>query len=384
MLAFEEASLPEKLVLTGPFTFTSPTVYLAHHAITGLKMKFSSEGEEEEVSTTRPPGIIPIPASEVYSMRPKLGSFNGSGLDYAHLVAQGNFDPDLEFKGEYETKQFDFGNLQDPVPASLYYDGRNEDCWGKQSHCRIITDDTYQPRLVFKNRVWASFLPDAFECQRPEFVDPPIALQPAYQLKGPVITAVASEARHPVPISTIIAQPGSQVQGSLIDPTAAAGDGSAAGRVPAVGQEGHKEITVEGGIDRSRGNGDGTGEHDPSPFSNAPHGGMPVKRPSDLNNAVDPQSSLHSVKTSPVRTISSVTVGSHTISVAYSEGSLVAAYMGTSTLHIGDSATVGGKVVNIGKNDVRVDGTVPRSSDATMLQVSMVCTIGLLLVALAL
>jgi hypothetical protein len=78
------------------------------------------------------------------------------------------------------------------------------------------------------------------------FFDPPIDLKPAYQLTAPAITAVTSEATHLMPIVTGVAQPESQVQRSLIGPTAAAGDGTAARKLSIKGQEGHKGIAIEG------------------------------------------------------------------------------------------------------------------------------------------
>jgi hypothetical protein len=73
---------------------------------------------------------------------------------------------------------FDFGQIQDPVPASVYYNART-DCRGTQTHCGTITDDSYSPNLVLKNKVWFSMMPpEAFGCLRPLIVDPPIALKP--------------------------------------------------------------------------------------------------------------------------------------------------------------------------------------------------------------
>jgi hypothetical protein len=96
----------------------------------------------------RSAGVIPLAAEDVYSVRPRADLFKRRP-HYAQLVAKGEFQPSdppgNRFEGfsyAEEMVPFNFANLQDPVPASVYYDARFEDCWGKQSHCGTITDDT--------------------------------------------------------------------------------------------------------------------------------------------------------------------------------------------------------------------------------------------------
>jgi hypothetical protein len=55
---------------------------------------------------------------------------------------------------------------------------RFEDCWGKQSHCQTITDDTYRPILAFDERVWHDLLTDVLPCSIQLVVDPAIQLTP--------------------------------------------------------------------------------------------------------------------------------------------------------------------------------------------------------------
>jgi hypothetical protein len=69
--------------------------------------------------------------------------------------------------------------------------------------------------------------------------------------------------------------------------------------------------------------------------------GRPPIGPSGSNN----RSGLRSVK-----------VGSRTVSASFSSGFLVAAYIGTSTLQAGKSATINGKVVFVGKSGIFADG----------------------------
>jgi hypothetical protein len=223
-------------VLSGPWTFTYPSVYLAHHAITHSRMKQRDNWDNTAwFSTTAPAGIIPLHTSDIYSVHLKLGVFNGSGVDYARRVARGEFEPFLDLKGwattdeeimeesgstkankkfrsedTYETYPFNFGDLQDPVPASLYFNGRT-DCWGQQSHCATITGDTYRPRIKLKNRIWASLLPQGFDCRRLQFVDPPIRLQTMDLTERPTLHPITTIQQSEA-LSTTTAEPIGQMR----------------------------------------------------------------------------------------------------------------------------------------------------------------------------
>jgi hypothetical protein len=140
----------------------------------------------------RPAGIMELKSEEVYTMIPARDRANLSGLAYAQSVANGTFSQENEWYEQwdvrvgrslphvYHQKQLplDFGDMEDPVPASLYYDAKAEECWGEQIHCRTITDGTYRPRLAFNEKFWASALPGWNSCSWPTVVDPPIALSP--------------------------------------------------------------------------------------------------------------------------------------------------------------------------------------------------------------
>jgi hypothetical protein len=169
-------------VLKGPFTFTSLTVYLAHHAIVGQTMTQFPGNFTPVWGTTmiRSAGIVPLRADQVSSVRPlRQNALQMSGLAYAQLVANGTYDQ-AQYSNRWEMSSFNFAHLQNPVPASVYYDARSNDCWGglKQSHCGTITDDTFRPQLAFGNKVWASIASDWFDCYQPGLVDPAIVLHP--------------------------------------------------------------------------------------------------------------------------------------------------------------------------------------------------------------
>ncbi|KAF2436103.1 hypothetical protein EJ08DRAFT_226180 [Tothia fuscella] len=169
----EDAStLISSSVLSGPFTFTSPAVYLAHHAVTSIRSSFfasNSFGMLPISSSTRPAGIVALDPSDVYSIRPKYDNhdFNVSAQRLVRRVRHGPLDIPRDERGnelkDVEILPFNYGDLQNPVPARLYYELR-KDCIGIQTHCGTITDDTYRPKLAFENRVWLSLFPDAFEC----------------------------------------------------------------------------------------------------------------------------------------------------------------------------------------------------------------------------
>jgi hypothetical protein len=183
-------------VLTGNFTFIRPTVYLAHHAITAQSRwtyldyrQYNLSGIQTYVSISNKiqasAGIIPLNPEDIFSIRERHGNPK-RGLEYAQLVSRGQFNPKLITHATYgygpdvhETLPFEFAALGDPVPASVYYDARSDDCWGKQSHCGTIVDGSYRPRLWVNNSVWESFVPDdARDCGFPLLYDPPIALSP--------------------------------------------------------------------------------------------------------------------------------------------------------------------------------------------------------------
>jgi hypothetical protein len=181
------------MTLTGPFTFTYPTVYLAHQAIS--RTEYRSYGPGFGVgpviigmipaTVVRNAGVIPLRQDDVYS---EIRTFRNEigGLDYAQKVARGQFQPIFvpndvqDHKDEngtvylpYSVQSFDFGQLKDPVPASVYYNARFEDCWGSQSHCETITAGNYRPRLALKNRVWFSLMSEHFSCNMRILNDPP-------------------------------------------------------------------------------------------------------------------------------------------------------------------------------------------------------------------
>lgn len=173
-------------VMNGPFTFTSPTIYLAHHPITFKYADFSNLPSPTSRLSVRSAGIVELKSKDVSS----ISSGRNPGVDfsavesdpkydmeYASLVAGGKFRKTRGMYGAAYTLPLDFADLQDPVPAWAYFDARSDDCWGKQTHCGTITDDSYRPRLVIDPSVWAPMAdPNYGQCHMPDLVDPAVAL----------------------------------------------------------------------------------------------------------------------------------------------------------------------------------------------------------------
>jgi hypothetical protein len=268
------------------------------------------------------------------------------------LVASGAFDEKgvVDLFRQYDVRSFDFGHLQNPVPASLYYDARADDCWAlKQTHCGTITDDTYRPRLAFPNKVWASIMPNAFDCIRPQFVDPPVALRPAYtsRLESPTVSAYVSELGSAAHLPTVIAQPEGRDPGSWPTPTAGSISENRGGRNP--------------GDEYSPGSGDQGYLLNKDGYSMY-SGGNP--RPSGEGSSPERVGwgNAGGVDLGP---FASVRVGSSILSASFLSGSFVAAYVGTATINKGQSTTIDGQVVFAGKNGVLIDGTVVLSARST-------------------
>jgi hypothetical protein len=186
------------LLLSENFTFTSPNLYLAHHPITGrvreqrityIRNKDGSVTSSSKPAVTsnfnKPAGIYQIDPEHIFTIQPWNDRISS---DYVSLVAHGKFTPGtIRFVRGLETTKvvhLAITDLPNPVPASVYYNARSDDCWGEQSHCRTITDDSFRPKLVIDGLSWADLvLPRPKDganwiCALPELVDPPISLVP--------------------------------------------------------------------------------------------------------------------------------------------------------------------------------------------------------------
>jgi hypothetical protein len=182
-------------VLPGPFTFTSPSIYIAHRAISAM-YRHMPEWSQWDVTTLRPDGVWALNQEDVYSQRP-VKYYTEDGLQYAKLVAQGKYNPDPSWRDwGKETVPVDFANLIEPVPASVYYDARWDDCYGiSQTHCATITEDSYRPRIAIKDSAWRSIAGKHSLCSMPFLNDPPIILRIESTIAAPSIPAFTTAAR---------------------------------------------------------------------------------------------------------------------------------------------------------------------------------------------
>ena len=180
-------------VMYGNWTFWSPTVYLAHHPITRMDQFFYMSQNISEPFTKGSiiysPGVFPLLPQHVYTvapLRPDVAVLNG--VEYARKAAKGEYDP-LHSAESFISTAFplNYDHLREPVPASLYYNARTSDCWGKQSHCSRITDGSFRPLLSLHPDVWESLAAinlggplsmELYPCQLPLLVDPPLVLNP--------------------------------------------------------------------------------------------------------------------------------------------------------------------------------------------------------------
>jgi hypothetical protein len=153
----------------GNFTFTSPAVYVAHRSIdrivyiSSMDVHWPTTFVWGTVTRVRTAGIIPIAASDVFPARSASSLLTASGVEYAQLVANGSYIPMLDrqpHKKRYTYEPMTFGDLEEPMPASLYYNARSIDFWGKQSHwnnngTRISAQATPRP-IGVEVSVWRS------------------------------------------------------------------------------------------------------------------------------------------------------------------------------------------------------------------------------------
>jgi len=193
------STVPE-VVLKGPFTFISPSVYVAHR-------QMSVDGVFHDLTRSRtsyPAGLLTFLPDEIHSVVYRwtpLRSTNKSARAEGIYPSRSALD--------IKTLPFNYANLENPVPARVYAEGMKSE--GFIDDYATITDDSYRPRLIFNTAPWANNgYPELSGCANPDFVDPPIALRPVYTIKVPVITAFASKSEPFRADATRAAQPSIQ------------------------------------------------------------------------------------------------------------------------------------------------------------------------------
>jgi hypothetical protein len=172
-------------VLSGPWTFVSPTVYMAHHAITlttnnKYYLPYTIQNESRPLTTTvYKANVVPVDKADVFTFT----HLYSKQSNWAQLIAQGKFSyapytkPMVGYDWYERTTRvpLNFRDLLNPVPATKYYDAR-EDCMGIQTHCGTISDNTYRPSIVVNLGAYRKYMPENYPCVIPNLVDPAIAL----------------------------------------------------------------------------------------------------------------------------------------------------------------------------------------------------------------
>jgi hypothetical protein len=189
--------------LSGTWTFTSPTVYVVHRPMTANilfeSITFGDGGFTTVKASTvpvpfRPSGVFGVKETDLTLLHPVHRNQRvKNGVEYARQIANGEFQPMMTSRWPFDlytalvsARPFNPLDIQEPIPASNYFDGKNEECWGIQSHCRTITADYYRPHIAINRRAFESLLPKSaltynsvdWQCTIPTLIDPPIAIRP--------------------------------------------------------------------------------------------------------------------------------------------------------------------------------------------------------------
>jgi hypothetical protein len=175
----------EPSVLTGSWIVTSPDILLAHRPM--VLTSYTHEPGRGEfgdairtVSTLRSAGIITLQPQDVYSRTEPVFRTKG-GIDEARMMANGSWRlaADRLVTGwlnfPVQTVPVNFAHLQNPVPASIYF-GAESQCWGEQTHCGTIIDDSYRFKMEIASRVWRTLVPEHQFCMKPDLIVSPMIL----------------------------------------------------------------------------------------------------------------------------------------------------------------------------------------------------------------
>lgn len=172
-------------IFRGNFTFTYPTVYIAHHAITASVSEFRSNVFNWSVyseTVVLDAGIIPLRSEDVSYVYTSWER-EPTGLEFVTSVISSSYQRWYAY--DKVTTRLNFGLLSDPVPASAYFKAR-PDCLGEISvtHCSTITDDSYRPQLHINASIWSRLMPSNVRCRVPALVDPAVAFSTVERNEG--------------------------------------------------------------------------------------------------------------------------------------------------------------------------------------------------------
>lgn len=166
-------------VLRTNFTFTYPTVYIAHHPIVS---SYLSGRRNRPHRTIIPAGIVPVNATDIYTSSLNIPD----ATEWARRIGRGErIQGPRNLNPPGALKRLNFSDLQEPAPATAYY-SHNRACWFGGAHCATLTHGNFRPTLYLHDRVFYSLLqwdvlghdwkPD--DCALPNVWDPDIELEP--------------------------------------------------------------------------------------------------------------------------------------------------------------------------------------------------------------
>jgi hypothetical protein len=194
----------DETTITGPFTFTSPTIYVAYvsaHAMDACSTWGLRSG-----------GVIPVEASELSSVVFFDPNETRTGMEWVHAQASrrhrrlGEGETYITITGSIHGgagRPINFLHFQEPVPAEAYF-RQGPDClhWDIfRGDCATITYGRYRPRIALP-RALRSIDPSWESCHMANWQygipDPPIALplNTESQLSLPIITRISSVISH--------------------------------------------------------------------------------------------------------------------------------------------------------------------------------------------
>jgi hypothetical protein len=194
----------DETIITGPFTFTSPTVYMAYASAYAMDA-CSTLGLRRE-------GVIPVEASDLSSVVFFEPNESRTGMEWVHAQASRRHIPFGEGKSVFTVtdtiyggagRPINFLHFQEPVPAEAYF-RQAPDClqWDlSNGDCATITYGRYRPRIVLPVAL-RSIDPSWASCSLIDWnkgiPDPPIALplNTESQLSLPIITRISSIISH--------------------------------------------------------------------------------------------------------------------------------------------------------------------------------------------
>ncbi|KAF1985409.1 hypothetical protein K402DRAFT_422040 [Aulographum hederae CBS 113979] len=179
-------------VITGPFTFTSPSVYIAYHNIRATDLC----GTVGNVHST---GVVGMPPEDVSSVVPHFPHDTRNAIDRASWLANTGFYVPNMFKEE----PVNYAHFVGPVPGIAYYGLTFRGFLGART---VITQEAYFPSIAIPKAMRA--LDPAWKDCAPAMIgvpDPPRTLKAQSDL---VLTTTKSStkasATPPSPASSVV------------------------------------------------------------------------------------------------------------------------------------------------------------------------------------